>query len=320
MILDRLQRLAERLQAYPVWQVAVEVALIWVVVFAIIRFVQGTRAAGALKGTLILLAVGTLVIRIIGQQDAFQRLKYLYDSFLTLLAVTLIVVFAPELRRGLIRLGEAPLLRRAASGKGVNTEIAHACAYLSRAKFGAIIVIQRDTELKGLIEGGTPIAGRLSARLLQTIFFPGSALHDLAVIIRAEQILAAGVQLPLADPEDMPDPGLGSRHRAAVGLSRECDALVVIVSEETGSISLAERGLLDRHFTPDELEEELAVRLGIARGRRNKSASNSRQAPLPKAGRPHARPTDDSAAPLSDSAAGDTAFPHIPPDASEPAA
>lgn len=310
MILDRLQRLVERLQAYPAWQVALEIGMIWVVVFAIIRFVQGTRAAGALKGTLILLAVGTLVIRIIGQQDAFQRLKYLYDNFLTLLAVTLIVVFAPELRRGLIRLGEAPILRRSTFGKGsVQREIAQACAYLSRAKFGAIIVVQRDTELKGLVEGGTMIAGRLSARLLQTVFFPGSALHDLAVIVRGEQIVSAGVQLPLADPEDMPDASLGSRHRAAVGLSRECDAVVVIVSEETGSISLAEYGKLDRHFSADELEAELGARLGVKRSARRTAAVGEADDAKSTGG---GTSRSDQPSPMNDSAAGETAFPHMP--------
>lgn len=310
MPLDRLHRLIERLEGYPLWQVVLEVGVIWLVVFAIIRFVQGTRAAGALKGTLILLAVATLIIRIIGQHDAFQRLKYLYDNFLTLLAVTLIVVFAPELRRGLIRLGEAPLLRRSSLGRStVAQEVSHACGYLSKAKFGAIIVVQRDTELKGLVEGGTPIAGKLTARLLQTIFFPGSALHDLAVIIRGETVVSAGVQLPLADPEDMPDPSLGSRHRAAVGLSRECDALVVIVSEETGSISIAERGKLDRHFSTDELRDELTARLSAKTSPRSKMKN-------PAAAHDQEGVLHDTDAPLGslpgDSAAGETAFPHIP--------
>lgn len=263
MLPDRLNHLLERFQAYPWWQVVIELLVIWVVVYAIIRFVAGTRAAGALKGTLVLLLVATMLVRILGGPESFQRLKFLYDHFLTLLAIALIVVFQPELRRGLIRLGEAPLLRRsAAADKGVVDAVVEACAYLSRARFGAIIVLERDTALKGLVEGGTTINAEVSARLLQTIFFPGSALHDLAVLIHEGTIRAAGVQLPLAEPEDMPDASLGSRHRAAVGLSRECDALVVVVSEETGNISLAERGRLDQNLGPDRLRDELARRLG----------------------------------------------------------
>jgi diadenylate cyclase len=260
---ERVTRLFERLGAYPWWQVAVEMGVIWLVAYAILRFVQGTRAAGALKGTLLLLLLGTVLVRIVGTSDAFQRLKFLYDHFLTLLAVTLIVVFQPELRRGLIRLGETPLLRRSAAvRRDAIGPIVDACAYLSRARFGGIIVIERETPLKGLVEGGTVINGQVSARLLQSLFFPGSALHDLAVTISGNMISAAGVQLPLADPEEMPDPSLGSRHRAAVGLSKECDALVVVVSEETGQISIAERGRLDQGMEPDKLREELTLRLG----------------------------------------------------------
>ncbi|MCK6477474.1 MAG: DNA integrity scanning protein DisA nucleotide-binding domain protein, partial [Phycisphaerales bacterium] len=112
--------------------------------------------------------------------------------------------------------------------------------YLSRARFGGLIVIERSVGVSGLIEGGTVINAELSSRLLQTIFFPGSALHDLAVIVKGRRVHAAGVQLPLADPTDMPDPRLGSRHRAAIGLSKECDALIVVISEETGSVRIAE--------------------------------------------------------------------------------
>src|SRR4051794_9649673 len=112
MPFERLTRLTERLQAYPWWQVAVELGVIWLVVYAVMRFVQGTRAAGALKVTLVLLLFASLMIRVLGAPDSFQRIKFLYDHFLTLLAIALIVVFQPELRRGLIRLGEAPLIRR----------------------------------------------------------------------------------------------------------------------------------------------------------------------------------------------------------------
>lgn len=263
MIWDRLTRLSARLGGYPWWQVAVELAVIWLVVYAVIRFVQGTRAAGALKGTLVLLLFTTLLIRIIGAADSFQRIKFLYDHFLTLLAITLIVVFQPELRRGLIRLGETPLLRRSpGASKSAVDAITDASAYLSRARFGGLIVVERETSLKGLVEGGTPINGLVTARLLQTIFFPGSALHDLAVTITGSVVTAAGVQLPLADPEEMPDPSLGSRHRAAVGLSKECDALVIVISEETGSVSLAERGRLDQGLDAERLREELTHRLG----------------------------------------------------------
>jgi len=115
--------------------------------------------------------------------------------------------------------------------------------------------------LAGIVEGGTTLNAELSARLLQTLFFPGSALHDLAVIVKGRRLVAAGVQLPLAEPGEMPDPSFGSRHRAAIGLSKECDALVVIVSEERGHIRIAERGKLSKPLSGEDLQAELLKRL-----------------------------------------------------------
>ncbi len=261
--LERIQGLVGRLATYPLHEVLLELGIIWLVVFAIVRFIQGTRAAGAVKGLLLVLAVGTVAVRFLGGERSFERVAYLYDRFLALVAIGLVVIFQPELRRGLIRLGEARLFRPSPSEVAARVEeISNACGYLSKARFGAIIVVERSGGLKGLLEGGTAMDAELSARLLQTIFFPGSALHDLAVVVRGQRIMAAGVQLPLADPEDMPDPGLGSRHRAAVGLTKESDALVVVVSEETGAIRVAEGGRLSRAYTGDQLSAELRRRLG----------------------------------------------------------
>ncbi|MEM7622298.1 MAG: diadenylate cyclase [Planctomycetota bacterium] len=261
---DRFLTLFQRLLTYPWWEVAVELVLIWIVVFAILRFVQGTRAAGALKVITLVLLSATLAFRVFGGDDLFGRLSYLYDRLLALVAVALVVIFQPELRRGLIRLGEARLLGGGTRAKAEAIEpIVTAAAYLAKQRMGAIMVIERDAGLRGLVEGGTDLDAMLSARLLQTIFFPGSALHDLAVVIRGSKVVAAGVQLPLADPSEMPDPSLGSRHRAAVGLTKECDAIVLVVSEETGMMRLAERGRLSRPFEPDALVEQLRRRLGV---------------------------------------------------------
>jgi diadenylate cyclase len=260
---DRLQSFFDRLSTYPVWQVLLELLVIWIVVYVVFRFVQGTRAAGALKGLLVLLIVVTVLSRVFGGTGSFQRLGLLYDRFLALVAISLVVIFQPELRRALVRLGETPFFRTTPKDiRFIADEIATAATYLSKAKFGAIIVVERSVGLSGLVDGGTLLNAELTSRLLQTIFFPGSALHDLAVIVKGRSIHAAGVQLPLAEPGEMPDPTLGSRHRAAVGLSRECDALVVVVSEETGACRIAERGKLSTRMTAAELRTELEARLG----------------------------------------------------------
>lgn len=256
--------LLNRLGSYALWEVAIELALIWVLVFAVIRFIQGTRAARALKGLIVLLALGTVLVRVMGD-GSFQRLGYLYDRLLAVVAVGLVVIFQPELRRGLIRLGETRLFRSGLDpGSEAARAIAPACAYLSKSRFGAIIVIERTTGLKTLVEGGTELNARLTPQLLQTIFYPGTALHDLAVVVKGTLISAAGVQLPMADPGDMPETRFGSRHRAAVGVSKESDAIVVVVSEETGDIRLAEQGELSSPVAPDQLEAVLAERLGRA--------------------------------------------------------
>jgi diadenylate cyclase len=259
---DRIQALLHRVSSYSMPEVLIELALIWLVVLAVVRFVQGTRAAGALKGLLLILVLTTIMARVLGQGQSFQRITFLYDRFLTIVAVALVVIFQPELRLALVRLGASSLFRPQAGRINVAVDaIVEACGYLSKSNFGAIIAIEREVGLRGLVEGGTVIGAELSSTLLQTIFFPGTALHDLAVVVKGHVLHAAGVQLPLADPDDMPDTRLGSRHRAAVGLTKECDALVVVVSEETGQIRLAESGKLSQAMNPEELRSELLRRL-----------------------------------------------------------
>lgn len=262
--LERLLNAVQRIRSYPPLEIVVEFALIWLAVLLIVRFVQGTRAAGAIRGVLVVfgLVLVTLIAKLIVGENAFPRLGFIYERFLAIVAIALIVVFAPELRRALLRIGEARVFRQSPSEVArVVDPLGEACAYLSKSKFGAIIVIERNTGLEALVEGGTTLGAELSSRLLQTIFFPGSALHDLAVLIRGRVIRSAGVQLPMAEPGELPDPGLGARHRAALGLTAECDALVVVVSEETGWIRIAERGRLTGPLSVDEFREELTSRL-----------------------------------------------------------
>jgi len=278
ILTDRIQALLQRLGNYSPWEVVLELVLIWIVVYAVMRFVQGTRAAGALKGLLVLLVLVSIASRLLGGAGAFQRMGLLYDKFLALFAIALVVIFQPELRRALVRLGETPFLRGTPKDiQFIADEIATTAAYLAKAKFGAIIVLERNIGLAGLVEGGTALNAELTARLLQTIFFPGSALHDLAVIIKGKKVHAAGVQLPLAEAAEMPDPSLGSRHRAAVGLTKECDALAVVVSEETGTIRIAERGRLTEYH-PSALRDELIARLSRAPIRLAKDGSASENA------------------------------------------
>lgn len=259
---ERLTHLVDRVRHYDWWQVSIELLVIWLIVFLVVKLVEGTRAAAALKSVFFLVVVLSLLIRILGVQDTLVRLNFLYSSIVAVAAIGLIVIFQPELRRGLTRLGETPLLgRKIAPATETVDAVSRAAAMLSKARFGALMVIERNTPLRESVEGGTTLDAEVSAMLLQTIFFPGTALHDLAVVISKDRVVAAGVQLPLADASETPDPLLGARHRAAIGMSLETDALVVVVSEETGVISLAERGQLTRNLNEAELQGLLLLKL-----------------------------------------------------------
>ncbi|MEM1210502.1 MAG: diadenylate cyclase CdaA [Planctomycetota bacterium] len=265
--LERFWQLWNRVQGHwetqPV-QVVIEVLIIWIAVYVILRFLRGTRGARIIKAVLLILFIGTLAVQILARENQFARLSYLYENFLTTAALILVVVFQPELRRALVRLGEARLFRASGVRKQVVAdELVNAITYMARNKIGALVAIERQVGLRGIVEQGTPVGGEVTAALLQTIFWPGSALHDMGVVIRGDRVVAAGVQFPLAEGEDIPQE-LGSRHRAALGLSQESDALVLVVSEETGTISIAERGQLRRGLTADELRPILTRNVGKA--------------------------------------------------------
>ncbi len=259
---EPIRQLIDRLGGYVWWEVLVELAVICAMVWLLWRFIRGTRAAAAVRVALVL-AVGALFIRLIIPIEAFERLAFLFDNVIGMFALALVVIFQPELRRALIRLGEGGYLRPARADVGpVVDAIVSACTFLSRSKFGAILAVEKSVGMRELIETGRILDADISAPLLQSIFWPNNPLHDMGVVIRGKKIVAAGVQFPLADPAEMTDPKLGTRHRAAIGLSRVVDAVIVVVSEETGSISLAERGRLEQWLTPEALRAELVERLG----------------------------------------------------------
>ncbi len=250
------------IRSYEQTQVIIEMAVIWIAVYAVFRFLRGTRGAGIIKGVAIISVLLTLLIRVLGQgTDAFARLNFIYDQFLQLLAIMIIVIFQPELRQAMIRLSHARHFRSGSSRvREVIESVSEAVEFLSKNQFGALIAIERSVKLGGLIEGGQMLDAKISSRLLESIFWPNSPLHDLGVVVRGDRIVAAGVQFPLAEEGVLPA-RTGSRHRAALGLTLESDCIVVIVSEETGTVSLAEGGKIDFDLPRDGLEELLAKRM-----------------------------------------------------------
>ncbi|MEM6457761.1 MAG: diadenylate cyclase CdaA [Planctomycetota bacterium] len=265
LLLERLDQLWQRVDSYLTtawWEVAIELAVIWVVVFVILRFLKGTRGERVVKAVAVILVVGTVAFRVLGGENALERLNFLYSNFLAFISLMLVIVFQPELRRALVRLGEAKLWRQSGLRKArVIDELVEATAQMSKNKIGMLVALERQVGLRGLAESGTRLDAEVSKQLLTTIFWLNTPLHDLGVIIKDDRIVAAGVQFPLAESSTVAQE-LGSRHRAAIGLSQEFDSLVVVVSEETGTISVAERGELTRELDPDALRRILTKGLG----------------------------------------------------------
>lgn len=265
MSLETLRRLLERLAGggYDLSQVVVELLLIGLSINWLAGVLHGTRGTRLLRGLLVVLVAVTLIVRVLAAQFGWVRLELLYRYFLVGIGFIALVVFQPELRRALTRAGDVRLFRRDAKHSTLIQTLVQAAANLSRNRHGALIAVQRDVGLANWAESGTPLHADLTSELLTSVFFPNSPLHDLGVIVRGGQLLAAGCQFPTTESGDV-DPSLGSRHRAAIGMSGESDALVLVVSEETGAISLADGGRLLRFLTHEALERELRQRLASA--------------------------------------------------------
>ncbi len=248
--------------SYGYFDMLVEIAVIWACVYLVFRFLKGTRGAGIVKGFAVLVVVVTLLIKVFGQNtDTLGRLNFIYDRFLGLIAILLIVVFQPELRQFMIRLGHARFFRQSSTEvTRVVDAVSEAVELLSKSQFGALIAIERSIGLSGLFEGGDRMDAVVSGRLLGSIFWPNSPLHDLGVVIRGHRILAANVQFPLAEEGSVPQHH-GSRHRAAVGVTLESDCIAVVVSEETGSIALVEQGVVEANVPLAKFRELLQARL-----------------------------------------------------------
>lgn len=240
------------------WTDVIEFGVIALLIYLIYRGLRGTRGARVVRGFIFLLVTSFVFLRLLSDYLHMERLRDLYRLLVPAMAFLAAIVFQPELRRSLMRLGENPLFRffLKEGASAFVDQIARAAATLSRNRVGAIIAVERETRLGALIETGTRLDAALTSELLTTIFWPGSPLHDMGVVIRGGRIAAAGCEFPLSRHAIL-DPHLGTRHRAAVGLSEETDAAVVVVSEESGSISLAEGGKLESAVTPDRLKERL---------------------------------------------------------------
>ena len=231
-----------------------------IVAFLIYKIIPIFRSTGTMRIAKVVAAV--LVIAWLTEAAKLHTLNFLLNQFLSIGLLALIVLFQPELRRMLDHLSSVKLKRLLGTNKPeqemvpVITQTVAACEAMSKARIGALIVFARDSRLEEYFKTGTIIEGKVSEQLIRNIFFTNAALHDGAMIIRDGRIAAAGCVLPLSESSRL-SLDLGTRHRAAVGMSEISDAVVVVVSEETGAISVAIDGMLKRHLAPQTLERLL---------------------------------------------------------------
>ncbi len=251
------------------WWDVLDILIVSILIYEFLKLIRGTRA--------VQMAVGSLFIVTMlyaSQLAPLQTVNWLIRNLLVYMVFAAIVIFQSDIRRALAHFGQARFFRyfsRQHAADETIEEIVVAATMLSAQKVGAIVAVEREIGLRNYIESGIPIDARLTYDLLVTIFQPGSPLHDGAVILQEDRVAAAACFLPLTvNPRVSRE--LGTRHRAGIGLTEESDAVALVVSEETGQISLARDGSIERGLTPDELRERLRPLVSLRRGGSRTSA------------------------------------------------
>lgn len=239
-----------------------EIAIFAALLYIALRFLWATRGSVLIRGLGLLLAVAVVGFVLLIQTFELKRLQYVVEQLAPSVVLGLVVVFQPEIRRAIVQLGDSSIFRSffRRDAKSV-PRLLRAIARLSKDRIGALIAIERDATLSELAEGGITLDAELNSDLIESIFFPKSALHDGGVIVRGDRIVAASCLFPLTQRQDL-DKRLGTRHRAAIGLSEETDAFVIVVSEETGKVSTASGGELQYDVTLEEAEDRILAALG----------------------------------------------------------
>src|ERR1700726_2454651 len=246
-----INAILELLENY--WNAAIEILLLAVAIYYGYLYFRGTRGAKVLTGLAILFITLTLVSQILN----LTVISWLLRSLTAFIAVALVVIFQPELRRALAELGSNHFFSSARQNRETIDIVADAVFELANKQLGALIAIERDTGIRSFAESGVNLDCEISQELLLTIFFPKTPLHDGGIIIRDDRIIAAACIFPVSQREDL-DRTFGLRHRAGLGITEESDAIAIVVSEETGNISICHRGRIERGFKPDQFEKRLS--------------------------------------------------------------
>ena len=238
------------------WRSGIEIAILWVVIYYLYLYFRGTRGAKVLTG----FALIFVSLIFISQLLRLEVIGWIMRSLTAFLAIALVVIFQPELRRALAALGSHRIFSTATQSREAIEILTETIFELSNRQLGALIALERDINIGSFAESGVAIDCVLSTELIVTIFQPKTPLHDGGVIIRNDRIVAAACIFPVSQREDL-DRNLGLRHRAALGLSEESDAVSLVVSEETGIVSICYRGKIERNFDPESFKRRLAALL-----------------------------------------------------------
>ena len=233
------------------WRPIVEILVIWVLIYSVIRFFQGTRAMQVLLGLLIL-----VILFLLAKFFELNSIIWVMSKLFAVGVVAFLIIFQPEMRRALARIGTT-MSTGFLQGDNLLDEIVRACDHMSRHRMGGLITIERDVGLKNYIESGMMIDAKVSAELLWSIFDSHTPTHDGAVIITGDRIASCGSLFPLTQITDLP-PSMGTRHRAAIGITEENDSVCIVISEETGNISVAVSGNLTKALDIEDLKRILA--------------------------------------------------------------
>ena len=242
----------EQFHIEDLWRPALEILILAVLIYFAFKFVRGTRGWPVVIGFVVVLLALFAVTALL----KLEVLRWMLTSASVFIVIGAIVIFQPELRRLLAELGNLPVFASTHEQRESIEVIIKTCERLAEVKIGALIAIEQSIHLQEAVESGVPVNCDATPEMLETIFFPNNAIHDGGVIIKGDRIVQAACIFPLTQRPGL-NKSLGTRHRAAIGLSEETDAIVVVVSEETGSISHVYRGQLVRGVTPEELRSFL---------------------------------------------------------------
>ncbi len=246
-------------------EMILEIAVFAMIIYVGLRFLRRTRGSGVVRGLAFLLIVGLSAFFILIRVLQLHRLELVFDTLAETTVLGLIVVFQPEIRRAITHLGDSPIFNRFFRRETkVVQRMIRSVARLAKDRVGALIAIERDASLAPIAETGISLDAELNSYLIEAIFYQGSPLHDGAIIVRDDRIVAASCLLPLSQNPAI-DKRLGTRHRAALGLSEELDALSIVVSEETGKISCTMSGKLHYDLTLEQLETQIEEALGFGK-------------------------------------------------------